>query len=142
MKLRELADLTGGRILGNRDSYIKGAAAIKDAKDGDITFLSDKRGLPDIARSTASAIITSESLVELVKKAQNSVNILVVDNPQFSFAKALEALYLKPHDPSGISEKSVTGNNFKKGSDVSVYPFVYIGDDVKLGDRVTIFIPM
>ena len=139
MKLRALADLTGGIILGNQDSDIKGAAGIKDAKDGDITFLSDKRGLPDIARSMASAIITGESLVELVKNCRASVNILVVDNPQFSFAKALEALYLKPRVPTGISEQSVTGNNLRKGSDVSVYPFVYIGDDVSLGDRVTLF---
>ena len=139
MKLRELADLTGGRILGNRDSDIKRAAGLKDAGDGDITFLSDKRGLHDIEHSRASAIITSESLVDLVKSSRTAVNLLVVDNPQYSFAKVLEAFYLKSHVSTGISEKSVTGNNLKKGSDVSVYPFVYIGDDVSLGDRVTLF---
>jgi UDP-3-O-[3-hydroxymyristoyl] glucosamine N-acyltransferase len=139
MKLKELAELTGGRILGNQDADIIGAAGIKEAGDGDITFLSDKRGLPDISGSRASAIITNESLIDLVKEALDTVNLLVVENPQYSFAKAIEAFYLQHHDPTGISEKSITGNNLKIGSDVSVYPFAFIGDNVSLGDRAIIF---
>jgi UDP-3-O-[3-hydroxymyristoyl] glucosamine N-acyltransferase len=139
MKLKELADLTGGRILGNRDSEIKGAAGIKEAEDGDITFLSDKRGLPDISASRASAIITSESLLEPVQNARGTLNMLVVDNPQYSFAKALEAFYCKPHNPTGISDKAEIGSNIKIGSDVSVYPSAFLGNNVSLGDRVIIF---
>jgi len=139
MKLRELAKITGGRILGNQDADITGAAGIKEAGDDDITFLSDKRGVPDISSSRASSIITNESLVELVKKARDTVNILVVENPQYSFAKAIESFYLQSHNPTGISEKSITGNNLKMGSDVSVYPLAFIGDEVSLGDRAIIF---
>jgi len=139
MKLRELAELTGGRILGNQDSDIIGAAGIKEAGVGDITFLSDKRGLTDIPGCRASAIITNESLVELVKNARDTFNVLVVENPQYSFAKALEAFHVHPHIPTGISDESITGSNLKTGSDISVYPFAFIGDDVSLGDRAIIF---
>ncbi len=139
MKLRELAERTGGKILGNKDADIKGAAGIKDAGECDITFLSDNRGITDIAGSRASAIITHESLVESVQNVRDSMNILLVDNPQYSFAKALEVLYEQRREPTGISDKSVSGSNFKKGIDVSVFPFVFIGDNVSLGDRVTIY---
>lgn len=139
MKLLELAKLTGGRILGNEDSEIKKVANLQEAENGDITFLSDKRGLSDIAGCRASAIITSENLVGPVKNVRDTLNILVVENPQYSFAKALEAFYLRPHNLIGISDKAVIGNNIKMGSDVSVYPSVFIGDNVSLGDRVILF---
>ena len=82
MKLGELADLTGGKILCDRDYEINGVAGIQEAGDGDITFLSNKKGLPDIAGSRASAIMTSEGLVNAVKNERGSVDILVVENPQ------------------------------------------------------------
>ena len=139
MKLTELTKLTGGNILGNQDADILGAAGIKEAGVGDITFLSDKRGLTDIPGCRATAIITDKNLVELVKHARDTVTLLVVENPQYSFAKAIEAFYIQPHHPTDISEKSITGSNLKIGSDISVYPFAVIGDEVSLGDRVIIF---
>ena len=45
MKLRELAELTGGRISGNPDVEITGVSGIKEAQEGDITFLTDKKKL-------------------------------------------------------------------------------------------------
>jgi UDP-3-O-[3-hydroxymyristoyl] glucosamine N-acyltransferase len=42
MKLRELAELIGGRISGNPEVEISGVSGIEEAKEGDITFLLDK----------------------------------------------------------------------------------------------------
>jgi UDP-3-O-[3-hydroxymyristoyl] glucosamine N-acyltransferase len=38
----------------------------------------------------------------------------------------------------GVSQDAHVGKNFKCGVDVSLYPGVFIGDDVTLGDRVTL----
>jgi UDP-3-O-[3-hydroxymyristoyl] glucosamine N-acyltransferase len=139
MKLRELADLIGARVLGDPDVEIKGAAGIMEAEIGDVAFFAGKKNLADITASRASAIITSEDLVDHVKTARENVNILVSGNPQYSFAKALETFYLKQYVPAGVSDMSVLGNNIEMGHDVSVYPFVFIEDNVTLGDGVVLF---
>ncbi len=133
MKLRELADLIGGTISGNPEIEITGVSGIKEAKQGDITFLADKKNLGDMFVSHASAVIVKEEIKEL------TIGMLVADNPYFTFARALEVFYIKPRKPSGISDKAIIGKNVILGDDVSIHPIAYIGNNVILGARVTIY---
>ena len=48
MKLREIAELIGGQIVGNPEVEITGISSIDDAQKGDITFLADKKDLKNI----------------------------------------------------------------------------------------------
>ena len=68
-----------------------------------------------------------------------SKKILVcVENPTLALAK-VSALFHPVHRPViGVSQDARVGKNFRCGTDVSIYPGVFIGDDVTLGDRVTI----
>ena len=129
MKLRELAALIGGRIAGDPEVEITGVAGIENAKEGDITFLHNNNYIPEVS---ASALIVKEEIDGL------TLSLLVADNPQLTFARALEVFYVKPYSPSGISERAVIGSNVKMGDDVSVHPNVYISNDVELGSRVTL----
>jgi len=132
MKLKEIADIIGGRISGDPEAEIIGAAGIKEAKKGYITFLAEKSKLKDVSKLNASAVIVKEKIEEL------PTNMLIVDNPYLAFARVLEIFYVKPHAPSGISDRAVIGNNVKIGDDVSIYPLVYISNNVTIGSRVTI----
>lgn len=132
MKLSELALLIGGTISGNPDIEITGVSGIKEAVTGDITYIHDRKILKDLNGVDASAVIVKEIIEGL------PAGMLVVDNPQYAFAKALEVFYSKTPEPSGISDRAVIGKNFTAGKDVSVYPFVCIGDNVVLGSRVTL----
>jgi len=129
MKLRELAALIGGRIAGDPEVEITGVAGIENAGEGDITFLHDTHNIPAVA---ASALIVKADI------NMPAVRLLIADNPQFAFARALEVFYVKPYRPTGISDRAVMGRNVKTGDDVSVFPHVYISDDVALGSRVTL----
>jgi UDP-3-O-[3-hydroxymyristoyl] glucosamine N-acyltransferase len=132
MKLAELANLIGGKISGDPDVEINGASGIKEAKDGDITFLANKKMMENIFSSKASAVIVREEIKGL------STSMLVVDNPQLAFAKALKVFYAKLPKPSGVSDNAIIGSNVIMGNDVSVHPLSYIGNDVILGQGVTI----
>ncbi|GBD95294.1 UDP-3-O-acylglucosamine N-acyltransferase [bacterium BMS3Abin06] len=132
MKLKELADLTGGRISGNPDLEITGVSGIKEAQEGDITFFTDKKTLNGISGLNASAVIVKEEIKEL------AASMLIVDNPQYVFARALEIFYVKPYNPSGISDKAFIGNDVHMGDDVSVHALAYINNNVILGARVTV----
>ncbi|RJQ13705.1 MAG: UDP-3-O-(3-hydroxymyristoyl)glucosamine N-acyltransferase [Nitrospiraceae bacterium] len=133
MKLKQLAELTGGRICGDPDVEITGVSGIKEAKQGDITFLAARKYLNDLSGSHASAVIVKEEIKEL------PASMLVVDNPGYAFAKALEVFYQKPFKPLGISEQAVICGNVSFGEDVSVFPNAYIGVDAVIGSRVTIY---
>jgi len=137
MKLSKLSELIGGEIVGDPDVEISGVSGIKEAGQGDITFLADKKSLKDLYATNASAVIVRQAHYEEIKGL--SVSMLIVDNPYFTFARALEVFYKKPFTPLGISDKAVIGNDVTFGSDVTVYPLVYISDRVFIGNRVVIF---
>ena len=62
MKLKELAELTGGSISGDPEIEITGASTIREAGEGDITFLADSKFLDDLKNSKASAVILKEEI--------------------------------------------------------------------------------
>lgn len=134
MKLREIAGIIGGRILGNPDVEITGASGINEAKPGDITFLSGNKKSFDLSGIKASAVIVKEEI-----KALTPASMLLVDDPYLVYAKALELFYKKPYKPSGVSSKAIIGDNVSFGDDVSIYPISYVSSNVQIGSRVSIF---
>ena len=133
MILKDIADLTGGRIIGNSDVIISGVSSITEAKDGDITFISHRRSIPSLSSIKASAIIAKEEIKGL------TASILLVDNPKLTFAKVLEIFHKKHFRSHGISDKAVIGKNVKLGENISIYPHAYVSDNTVIGSNTVIF---
>jgi UDP-3-O-[3-hydroxymyristoyl] glucosamine N-acyltransferase len=133
MILKDIADLTGGRIIGNSDVAISGVSGITEAKDGDITFIAHRRYLPPLSSIKASAIIAKEEVKGL------PASLLLVDNPKLTFAKVLEIFHKKPFRSHGISDKAVIGKHVKLGENISIYPHVYVSDNTVIGANTVIF---
>ncbi len=133
MKLAEIAEIIGGRIVGDPSVDITGVSAIQDAHLGDITFLAAKVNLQNSCSTNASAIITKKKIDGV------SQSMLIVDNPQLAFAKTLELFHNKPFKSLGISRESVIGSKVTIAGDISVYPHVCISNNVTIGKRVTIY---
>jgi UDP-3-O-[3-hydroxymyristoyl] glucosamine N-acyltransferase len=132
MKLNQFADLVNGTVLGDPDTQITGVAGIKEARTGDITFLSALKFVKDLRTSRASAVIVNEP-VEGVTMPQ-----VRVANPYRAFAAALTFFHPETPQqamagPSVVSEKATIGKN------VTVYPFVYIADGASVGDNTVLF---
>lgn len=130
MKLREIAGIIGGRILGNPDIEITGVSGINEAKPGDITFLSGRKKTFDLK---ASAVIVKEEIKSLAP-----ASMILVDNPYLAYARALELFHKKPYKLSGISSKAIICDNVTFGNDVSIYPLAYVGANAQIGSRVSI----
>jgi UDP-3-O-[3-hydroxymyristoyl] glucosamine N-acyltransferase len=132
MKLKEFSKIVKGIILGNPEIEITGVSGIKDAKKGDITFISYPKFLKDLRGSNASCVMVKEPLEGI------TITQLKVLNPYYAFAKAIECFYPKssfePHvsNLARISDKAVIGKN------VSIFPFAYISDDVSIGNETVI----
>ncbi len=133
MKLSELARHIGGDIIGDPEIEITGVSGITEAQTGDISYIHDKKFLKDPSAIRASAVIVKEVAEGL------PISMLVVKNPQYTYAKALEVFYIKPHACTGISDRAFIGDNVTLGSEVSVHHFACIRDGVVIGSGGTIF---
>lgn len=133
MRLKEIALMLRGEIKGEQDIEIQGVAAIHEAKEGEITFLSDIKLLKECARSRASCVVVKNFIPDLDKPQ------IVVNNPQYAFAKLLEHFYIKPEYPTGISNEAFVSKKAEIGKDVSIFPLAYISDNVFIGDNTVIY---
>lgn len=133
MKLREIAELINGEIIGDHEIEIKGVSGISDASEGDITFLSDARFIKRCSESKASCVIVKDAKQE-IKKAQ-----IMVANPRYAFAKLLEYFYVNPIAPSGISSDAYVSDRVSIGKYVSISPMVFISGGVSIGDKTVIY---
>lgn len=132
--LKEIAQLIDGTVVGDERIVINGVCGIKEAKEGDITFVANPKYLPLMKHTSASAIITSHD----IKKAPKP--LILTDNPSLAFAKLLtliapnEATHFK-----GIHPTAIIGENVKLGKDVAIQPYVVIEDNVEIGDRTVFY---
>lgn len=136
MKLIELASLLNGEIIGPPQAggiEIAGVSGIDEAGKGDITFLSSKKYLRNLATCRASCVIVKDPISDL------GMAQLRVSNPYLAFAKLLEYFYVKPFKPIGISKEAIVSTVAKIGKNVSVFPFSYISDGVSVGDDAVIY---
>ena len=72
--LADIAQLLGGKIVGNGDLVITGISGIKEASPGDLTFLANPKYLSLASATKASAIIVENDVRynELLREFMNS----------------------------------------------------------------------
>jgi UDP-3-O-[3-hydroxymyristoyl] glucosamine N-acyltransferase len=136
VKLKELASLFDGEIIGRPhadDIEISGVSGIKEAQEGDITFISAQRYIKDLSGCRASCVIVKEPVSDL------NITQLKVSNPYLAFAKLLEHFYVKPQKHIGISKDAVVSDAVKLAKDISIFPFSYISDGVSIGSGTFIY---
>lgn len=133
-KLSEIAKLVDGQLIGNGDILITGASGIKEAVDGEITFLANSKYSPLLDKTKASAIVTS------LDEQKTTKPVILTENPSLAFAKIISMF--TPDDighPSIIDYTVTMGKNVSLGRDVAIGPYTVIGDDVVIGDNVIIY---
>ena len=122
-----------GTVVGDGEIDISGVGAIEDARAGEITFIANPKYLSKVSETNASAIIVSKEVTQADKP------LLCVTNPYLAFAKILTLFSQKPYQPKGIDSNAWISPTAQLGKDLTLYPFVYIGDRCSIGDRVTLY---
>lgn len=130
--LEELANLVMGEIAGDAQLRITGFAPLETAGNGDISFLVKAGEVDKLADFTGSAVIVPMAIEEA------SVPLIRVDAPYLASAQIHTRFLEKPFAATGVHELAWMGKDTTVPKQISVAPFVSIGDRVKLGERVTI----
>jgi len=133
VKLKEIATILDGKLIGDSELKIKGVAGISDAKEGYITFATDKKWLKTLDNCNASAFILKEEIKDLDKPQ------ILVKNPLYSFAKLLALFYQTPHPEKGISKYAFISEKAILDDDISIQPHTFISDGVKIGSGSIIY---
>lgn len=132
--LKEIAQLIDGEVLGDEDAVITGISGIKEAEDGDLTFLANPKYIHLMDTTRAAAVITSREIAKAPKP------IIRTDNPSLAFAKIISLLMTDEQQyPSGIHPAAVVGKNVRLGRDIALQPYVVLDDEVEVGDRTIIY---
>lgn len=132
--LKEIAALIGGEVVGDPSTVITGAAGIKEASKGDITFLANPKYIPLIRETGASAIITSREITSSPKP------IIRTDNPSLAFTKVVSLIAPEQiRHPEGIHPTAITGKGVSLGKGVALGAYAAIADNAAIGDNTIIY---
>ena len=131
MKLKEIADRLGCRLVGDGGQEITGVAGIEHAQPGQLTFLSNPRYRRRLSETKASAVIVGKEDPDLPA-------CLVSGNPYLDFARALELFYQPPRPSAGVHPTAAIAPSAKIGENASISAHAVIGDDVVIGQNAVI----
>lgn len=135
MKLKKLAELVSGEIIGDQEVNIRGVAPLEGARAGDLIFVLEEKFLALALNSRASAIVAPFSLSAAIKGKP----AILVKNPRLAMAQILPLFSPKHKVKPGIHKTAVVAKSAKIGKRVTIYPFVYIGENCKIGDDTIIY---
>ena len=132
--LAEIAELIGGEVVGDRTLVITGVNGIHEAKEGELTFVSNSKYVPIAKETKASAIIISRDMSIPGK------TVILTDRPSIAFTEVI-SLFASAGQSNfkGIHASAVIADDALIGKNVSVGPNVIIEDGVSIGDGCVIY---
>ncbi|MEM9883640.1 MAG: UDP-3-O-(3-hydroxymyristoyl)glucosamine N-acyltransferase [Planctomycetota bacterium] len=128
---QSVAELTGGRLVGEADLTLTGLAEIGNAGAGQLTFVGEAGYAPRWAESGASAAIVSEG-IDL--DPGDGRALVFVDNADLAMARVLESLAPPPHrPPPGVHPTAVVDHTAEVAHDAAIGPYCVVGPHVYVG---------
>ncbi|GMR07171.1 MAG: UDP-3-O-(3-hydroxymyristoyl)glucosamine N-acyltransferase [Gammaproteobacteria bacterium] len=133
ISLGELTNRIGGTLNGDADILITGIASLKNARAGDLSFISNKRYRPELLKTAASAVIV---LPELLDDCPS--NSIVMDDPYAGYALASGLFYKRHVDSLGVHPSSVIADDCVLGENITIGANCVIESGVHLGSNTVI----
>jgi len=149
-----VADYLQGEVEGDGSRVLRGFGKIEEAKEGELTFLSNPAYTKYIYTTGATAVLVNRDFVpeKPVKAA-----LIRVDNAYESLARLLKLVEGEKHVPAGIHSLAFVEEGVQTGREVyigpyavvekkamladgvRIYPHVFIGEGVRIGEGTVIY---
>jgi UDP-3-O-[3-hydroxymyristoyl] glucosamine N-acyltransferase len=131
--LTQIQHLVGGTLHGNGSSPLHSIAGLQDATPDALAFVTHDKVAKIPGGIKAGALLVHRHLAEI------PIPQLEVSNPLLAFAQVAQKFFVLPAAPRGIAAEMTKGIDVIIGADPSIWPFVTLGDRVKIGARVTLY---
>ncbi len=132
---RGVADLTGGRLVGDGGAVLSGIAPLDRAGPGDLSFLATGRYLDAFRASRAGCVLVADDFAEVA--GGPPIRIFVAD-PSRAIGLIQARMYPEPPPVPGVDATARLARGVVLGQNVCVGPHTVLGQDVRLGDRVVL----
>ncbi len=134
MKLSEIATRLGGALDGDGAIEITAVAGLKEAGEGELSFLANPKYAGQVSATAASAVIVPGDWDRPVKCA-----LIRVENSDQSFAQAAELFYEPvPASRPGVHPSAVVDESVQLGEHVSIGPNCTVEAGVTIGDNTVV----
>ncbi len=131
----DIANLVSGEVVGDGNVFISGFSGIKEAKEGEFTFLANPKYEPLLKETKASVILVPRQI------ACPGKTVIRVDNPSLAFTQAVDFLLKDSvrYQPQGIHPTAIVGQGAVIGHGVALGPYVVIEPGAVIGDNTLIY---
>ncbi|HET9465877.1 MAG TPA: UDP-3-O-(3-hydroxymyristoyl)glucosamine N-acyltransferase [Gemmatimonadales bacterium] len=126
-----VADLVGGRLLGDGGVRIRSVRPLDRAGPDALSFAVSGRYAAQLDGSTAGAVLVPEALAS----GAGPRTRIVVSDPYGALVRVLRALYPAETPVAGVDPSVRIGTGTVLGPDVFVAPFAVLGRNVRIGAR-------
>jgi UDP-3-O-[3-hydroxymyristoyl] glucosamine N-acyltransferase len=128
--LGDIAEMTGGHVIGDANLRVASIASIDDADAGTLTYATDLHYLQAALASRAGAILAAEAVLD--PDATYAKPIVAVESPRLALSSLLAA-FETPRSKGPYIDRSATVD-----PSATIHADVYIGRDATVGPRTTI----
>lgn len=125
--VKEIAEIIGCKFVGDPDHFVTGINEIHVVVSGDLVFVDHPKYYQKALNSAATTILIDQEVECPEGKA-----LIISDKPFDDFNKLTK--HFSPYKP----QSSVVGENCQISKSAIIYPNVFIGHRVKIGDNVTL----
>ena len=115
------------------DVTIHGVAPLAEAREGQISFLSNPKYAPQLESTGATAVLVAKDL------EGDSPRWIRVANPYFAMASVVARFFDVRPRPDGISPQASIASSATLGKGVAIGAFSAIGERAEIGDGVVIY---
>lgn len=130
-----VADLVGGRLLGDGAVRIEAVRALDRAGPEALSFAISSRYAGDLGSSRAGAVLVPEELASAVSGPQTRI---VVRDPYGALVRVLRTLFPDHNPEPGVDPTARIGAGSILGADVSIGAHVVLGRNVRVGARTSL----
>ncbi len=133
MKLGELAARLGCKLEGGENDEVYRVAGIENANSGEVTFLSNPKYSPELAKTLASAVFVDEKVLIKRNPGLPPLAALRSKNPYYDFARAIELFSTAAAYLPGIHPTAVVAKSAKIGEGAHIGPHCFVDEGVEIG---------
>jgi UDP-3-O-[3-hydroxymyristoyl] glucosamine N-acyltransferase len=134
LTLEQVAETSGGELIGDPSLQITGAASLAEATPGEISFFGNRKYIHLLRKTRASAVFVPPDFAEPINAAR-----IRVSNPTKAFEQVVvrfapEAIAFGP----GVHTSAIVDSSVQLGERVSIQPHAVIEAGTKIGDDTII----
>ena len=133
---QDVANILGGKVVGDPATIITGPGKIEEAIAGNISFLSNPKYTNHVYTTDASAVLVSE---DFEPEKEVTTTLIKVKDVYTSLGVLLQQFGQVEHGISGVSDQAIVDPSARLGDNVSIAPGVVIAADVIIGNGAVLY---